>query len=128
MFEIIGYVLVIVYSIALIYITIYCLMQLHLLYRYLFSKAKINKNPHLPDYPSEWPSVTIQLPLYNEKYVAERLIDNIIQLDYPKHALEIQILDDSTDDTTNIVNKKVAQYHKLGFNICAIRRTARNGF
>ncbi|MBK7638258.1 MAG: glycosyltransferase [Saprospiraceae bacterium] len=128
MFEIFGYVLVIVYSIALIYITIYCLMQLHLLYRYLFSKAEINKNPNLPAHPSEWPFVTIQLPLYNEKYVAERLIDNIILLDYPKESLEIQILDDSTDDTTNIVNKKVAQYQKLGYNICSIRRTTRNGF
>lgn len=123
---VIGYALMIGYTIALLYITIYCLMQLHLLIKYIVIKDinTVTENAIINDYPL----VTIQLPIYNEKYVVERLIDNIVRLDYPKEKMEIQVLDDSTDDTVKIVDKMVYQYTNLGYKIEAIRRKDRKGF
>ena len=72
--------------------------------------------------------VTIQLPLYNEMYVIERLIDSVCEIDYPKDKMEIQVLDDSTDETTSIVAKAVAAKQKLGFDISHVRRGTREGY
>lgn len=72
--------------------------------------------------------VTIQLPLYNELYVVERLIDSVCEIDYPKDYLEIQVLDDSTDETVSLVANKVAEKIALGFNILHVRRELREGF
>ena len=77
---------------------------------------------------STYPKVTIQLPVYNEKFVVERLIDSVVKIEYPIDSLEIQILDDSTDETSEIITTKVIQYIKLGFNIKHIRRENRVGF
>lgn len=128
MFEIFGYFLIILYSIALLYITIYCLMQFHLLFKYLFTNSDAVEDSSQNHLTTKQPLVTIQLPLYNEMYVAERLIDNIVLMDYPKNLLEIQILDDSTDDTFDIVNNKVSQYQNQGYNISVIRRKNREGY
>ncbi len=73
-------------------------------------------------------TVTIQLPLYNELYVAERLINAVCKIDYPKEKLEIQVLDDSTDETVNIVAELVARKQKEGFDIKHIRRNNRTGY
>lgn len=73
-------------------------------------------------------TVTIQLPMYNELYVVERLIDSVCLIDYPMDKLEIQVLDDSTDETVDIVKRKVEEKQKLGFNIAHIRRDTREGF
>ncbi|MBN1637950.1 MAG: glycosyltransferase family 2 protein [Ignavibacteriales bacterium] len=72
--------------------------------------------------------VTIQLPLYNELYVVRRLINSICSIDYPKDKIEIQVLDDSTDETVNIVEKVVKEKQALGFDIQHIRRDNRVGF
>jgi cellulose synthase/poly-beta-1,6-N-acetylglucosamine synthase-like glycosyltransferase len=72
--------------------------------------------------------VTIQLPLYNELYVVERLINSVCEIDYPKDKMEIQVLDDSTDETVNIVAAAVEQKKKQGFDIQHIRRKNREGF
>jgi len=72
--------------------------------------------------------VTIQLPLYNELYVVERLINAVCEIDYPKDKMEIQVLDDSTDETTQITANIVEQKRKEGFDICHIRRGTREGF
>lgn len=72
--------------------------------------------------------VTIQLPLYNEMYVAERLINSVCEIEYPKDKLEIQVLDDSTDETTRIVEEVVTQKKLQGFDIYHIRRGSREGF
>lgn len=72
--------------------------------------------------------VTIQLPLYNELYVAERLINSVCEIDYPKNLLEIQVLDDSTDETNDIVEKAVNLKKLEGFDIEHIRRSNREGF
>lgn len=74
------------------------------------------------------PFVTIQLPIYNERYVVERLIEAVIAFDYPKNRLEIQVLDDSTDETVELVASKVAFYQSQGFQIQHIRRPNREGF
>ncbi len=72
--------------------------------------------------------VTIQLPIYNEMYVAERLIDAVCEIDYPRNLLEIQVLDDSDDETRNIIDKIVRRKKNAGYNICVIRRGNRTGY
>ncbi len=92
--------IIIIYSIALILIFLYSLAQLNLLFNYLKAQKLVDKSPKFNfNNPDEIPYVTIQLPVYNELYVMERLLDNIAQMDYPKDKLEIQVLDDSTDES-----------------------------
>ncbi len=74
------------------------------------------------------PVVTVQLPLFNELYVAKRLIDAVCALDYPKDKLEVQVLDDSTDETVDLVRKAVVQYQSMGYDIKHIHRTDRSGY
>ena len=74
------------------------------------------------------PSVTIQLPIYNEKYVAKRLVDAVCHLDYPKEQLNIMVLDDSDDDTVQLLENVVNDYKKQGFTIEHIRRGTRKGY
>lgn len=74
------------------------------------------------------PSVTIQLPIYNERYVVERLIRAVVAIDYPSERLEIQVLDDSTDETSVLIDQLVALYRGRGINIVHLRRAARTGF
>lgn len=125
--SIISVILLTVYLVALSYITLFCLMQINLLYYY----KKFHKSPlQIPELPkgTELPMVTVQLPIFNEMYVVERLIDNICALDYPKEKLEIQVLDDSTDETLEISRRKVEEYRKKGFQIALVRRPDRTGF
>lgn len=75
-----------------------------------------------------WPHVTVQLPVYNERYVARRLIESVSNLDYPKDKLQIQVLDDSTDDTVEIIARSIAKYQFNGIDIEHIRRPERVGF
>jgi cellulose synthase/poly-beta-1,6-N-acetylglucosamine synthase-like glycosyltransferase len=74
------------------------------------------------------PKVTIQLPIYNEQYVVERIIKSVCEIEYPKELLEIQVLDDSTDGTIDIANKIVEKFRSSGFNIQYIHRDCRVGF
>jgi cellulose synthase/poly-beta-1,6-N-acetylglucosamine synthase-like glycosyltransferase len=74
------------------------------------------------------PRVTIQLPLYNERYVVERLIEEVTRVEYPKELLQIQVLDDSSDDTHAFAEALVAQYSALGYPIEYHHRTNRHGF
>ncbi len=74
------------------------------------------------------PSVTIQLPIYNEKYVAKRLVDAVCELDYPKEKMKIMILDDSDDDTVELLAEAVNDYKKKGFQIEHVRRGTRKGY
>ncbi len=76
----------------------------------------------------EIPTVTIQLPIYNEKYVAARLVNAVCAQDYPKEKLCIQVLDDSDDDTFNILKDLVHDYKKKGFDITHVRRGSRKGY
>jgi cellulose synthase/poly-beta-1,6-N-acetylglucosamine synthase-like glycosyltransferase len=94
----------------------------------MYYHHKYRKNIPKPKDNHDEEMVTIQLPMYNEMYVAERLIDAICEMDYPKAKLEIQVLDDSTDETVDVVAKVVKQKKKLGFDIHHVRRTNRSGF
>ncbi|UCC63528.1 MAG: glycosyltransferase family 2 protein [Anaerolineae bacterium] len=76
----------------------------------------------------EWPGVTVQLPLFNERFVVERLIDSVASLDYPRTRLSIQVLDDSTDETGALAQARVAHYQTRGVNIAYLRRKERTGF
>jgi cellulose synthase/poly-beta-1,6-N-acetylglucosamine synthase-like glycosyltransferase len=104
----------------------YVLLYLH----FRFRKKKRNTNTkrsaqfELKDYPK----VTVQLPVYNEKYVVRRLINSVLMLDYPKEKLEIQILDDSNDETSIIIQEIIRSKAREGYNIAHIRRGTRTGF
>lgn len=76
----------------------------------------------------DYPVVTMQLPLYNEYYVIERLIDSVCEMDYPKDKFQIQVLDDSTDETTALLAGIVKSYQEKGFDISHVRRNSREGF
>jgi len=78
--------------------------------------------------PAVLPIVTVQLPLYNEKYVAKRLIDAVCRMDYPRDRLHIQVLDDSDDDTIDLIKSIVDDYRFKGFDIVHLHRTDRSGY
>jgi cellulose synthase/poly-beta-1,6-N-acetylglucosamine synthase-like glycosyltransferase len=119
-------VLIIIYGLTLSFIFLYSIVQINLVINYL--KKDKNEPEPIAIENAKLPFVTIQLPLYNELYVVDRLIDSIAKFDYPKDKFEIQILDDSTDETVDIVAKKVAEYKNLGFNIYQHRRKVRTGY
>lgn len=125
----ITYFIISVYSLALLGIFFYSLAQLNLLFNYLKFKKKTVEGPvwNLKD-PSQTPYVTIQLPLYNEAYVVERLLDNIAQIQYPKEKLEIQVLDDSTDESVQDNAQQIAKLQASGLDIVHIRRSNREGY
>ena len=125
----VAYIIIGIYSIALVLIFLYSLAQLNLLVNYLGNKKQ---NEVAPKYnlldPKEIPFVTIQLPIYNEKYVVERLLDNISKIEYPTSKLEIQVLDDSTDDSVEDTAQRVKALQEAGLDIQHIRRENREGF
>ncbi|MEP6986383.1 MAG: glycosyltransferase, partial [Chloroflexota bacterium] len=83
----------------------------------------------MPTPPVEkWPTVVVQLPLYNERYVVRRLLDSVAALDYPRELLTVQVLDDSNDETIEITATKVAELSAKGLNILHVRRPERTGY
>lgn len=118
------WVIISIYWLALTLITIFSLGQFNLTLHYISYGKKKKKPPVL----REKPFVTVQLPVYNEKYVVERLIEAVCKLDYPICKLEIQVLDDSDDETSEIINKKIKKYQKVGFDIQHLRRGERVGY
>ncbi|WP_299251218.1 cellulose synthase family protein [uncultured Lacinutrix sp.] len=122
-------VIIIIYSVALVLIFMYALAQLNLLVNYLSAQKKKVKTPFLDfNNPDKVPYVTIQLPVFNEEYVMERLLKNIALMDYPKDKLEIQVLDDSTDNTVKTTSAQIKALEKQGLDIVHICRTNREGF
>lgn len=119
-----------VYFVALLFILLFSLTQFNLTLNYVFKRKgffdKTKKPSSFTD--KDLPFVTVQLPLYNEKYVVQRLIDCIAGFDYPKDKFEVQVLDDSTDETTSLVQEKVEEYSKLGIDVQLIRRKERSGY
>ncbi len=94
---------------------------------YYHGKNGHKEHPQKSDFiPKD--TVTIQLPIYNEYYVAERLINKVCEIDYPRELLEIQVLDDSTDETVDLLKRLVAEKKKDGFDIHYIHRDNREGF
>ncbi|MGD0855132.1 MAG: cellulose synthase family protein [Dehalococcoidia bacterium] len=122
----------IIYTLPLLFIFLYSLTQVNLVYQC----AKQTKKGHVHSHDihtgviceEALPFVTVQLPIFNEMYVVERLIDAVIAFDYPRNKLEIQVLDDSTDETSLLVNDKVQFYKAQGVDITHVQRSDRNGF
>jgi len=125
-----GFMVVIIeflYLVSLVGLMIYGLNNLVTTIIYMRSRQKPYQPPVLNP-STELPSVTIQLPLYNERYMVERLLSNVSRLNYPADKLQIQVLDDSTDDTALLVSRLVSQYKARGKNFELIHRTDRRGF
>ena len=115
------WIIIISYCLALGFIFVFSMVQLHLTYTYIRTKKKSPTAERIND----WPSVTIQLPVYNEKYVIQRLLESVSAMDYPKDKLEIQILDDSTDETSEIIRNFAENSNS---NVKHIQRVDRTGF
>ena len=94
---------------------------------YLFRPPQVKNRKKAP-LLKKWPTVTIQLPIFNEKYTVERLLKAVTKLDYPRERLQIQVLDDSTDDTVQLVRNLVQKYKSHGLNIEWLHRTDRKGY
>ncbi|MBI2834094.1 MAG: glycosyltransferase [Acidobacteria bacterium] len=114
-----------VYFFVLSILAIYGWHRYYLVYLYMKHKENI---PKLVPPLERLPRVTLQLPLYNEMYVADRLIAAVCEIDYPRELLEIQVLDDSTDDTWGIAELAVRRHAVQGFDIKCFHRTDRRGF
>jgi cellulose synthase/poly-beta-1,6-N-acetylglucosamine synthase-like glycosyltransferase len=125
-----GITLLVIYISSLTFIMMYSVVQVHLAVLYTRFQKRRSAHEALPTLPAgeAWPMVTVQLPIYNEMYVVERLIDSIAAFDYPADKLEIQVLDDSTDETTEIVAHKVAEWRQRGLDIVLLHRTNRQGY
>ncbi len=120
----------VVYVLCMIMLAVYGLNSLLLTVIYLRGRYRSEgESSSWPPSPGRsWPSVTVQLPIYNEQHVVERLITAVAQLDYPLHKLQIQILDDSTDETQIIARQEAERWRREGLDIEYIHRQQRTGF
>ncbi len=118
-------VILVLYVISLTVILLFSVGQGFLIYFYLKSKKTA---PERLTVKGDSPFITIQLPLFNELYVTERLLNSVCNLDYPKDKLEIQVLDDSNDESLALTKKLVSEKSALGFNIQHITRIKNTGF
>jgi cellulose synthase/poly-beta-1,6-N-acetylglucosamine synthase-like glycosyltransferase len=114
------------------YFAVMILLALYGIHRYTmcyqYFRYRKNYNPNPPRHFEELPQVTIQLPIFNEQFVIDRLIEAVCAIDYPREKLEIQVLDDSTDETQEVASGIVDRYAALGAPIVYIHRTNRHGF
>lgn len=115
-----------IYTLALLFIFTFSVTQVILIIKYL-QRNNCNKLIREKD-DTYFPLVTVQLPIYNELYVVENLIDKVCEFKYPPQKLEIQVLDDSTDETYIIIKKKVYEWQNKGVNIIHLHRTQRKGY
>lgn len=115
----------VVYTLLLVVLFFYSLHAYLLIFYYYKFRNRCSRNvKRLVEYPK----VTVQLPIYNEKYVIHRLLKSVVELDYPRSRLEIQVLDDSNDETSDIVASLVQEYRRSRFDIHHIRRGSRAGY
>ena len=112
------------YFLGMGFIFLYSLAQGQLLVHFFKFRKTEKQVPYL--IPNPWPKVTVQLPIYNELYVVERLIDAVAKLNYPSDLLQIQILDDSTDQTSELIQSKLLAFPSVNFQY--LHRTNRQGF
>src|SRR5215212_302493 len=113
------------YFFVLVILAVYGWHRYYLVYLYMKNK---DRRPVPSGELARLPAVTIQLPIYNEMYVADRLIDAVCQLDYPRELLEIQVLDDSTDETRSVAERAVRRNADQGIDITYLHRTDRTGY
>jgi cellulose synthase/poly-beta-1,6-N-acetylglucosamine synthase-like glycosyltransferase len=120
-----GIALIGIYFLALALLSLYSLYRIYLVYLYFKNKKKI---PRPERYFESLPVVTIQLPIYNEMYVVEQLLDTVSKIDYPRHLLEIQVLDGSTDNTQDLAKTKVKELLAKGYDVHYISRDNECGY
>jgi cellulose synthase/poly-beta-1,6-N-acetylglucosamine synthase-like glycosyltransferase len=113
------------YFLVLVILAAYGLHRYWLVYSFFKYRHNV---PGAPPPLERWPKVTIQLPIYNERYVIERFVEAVLHFDYPRELLEVQVLDDSTDETRAIARACVERYQTLGFPISYHHRAHREGF
>jgi cellulose synthase/poly-beta-1,6-N-acetylglucosamine synthase-like glycosyltransferase len=113
------------YFVVMIILAMYGIHRYALVYSFYKNRKRLAPPPPAT---AEWPRVTVQLPIYNERYVIERLVDAVAQFDYPRELLDIQVLDDSTDETQEVARNCVERYQGLGLPIAYIHRDTREGF
>jgi len=113
------------YFIVLLGMSVYGIHRYFIIFLYFRNR---HRTPRPPLRFSELPMVTVQLPIYNEVYVIKRLLAAVSQIDYPREKLEIQILDDSTDETTEIAHREAVHLRHLGFQVELVHRLHRMGF
>jgi len=121
------------YTILIAYFTILTVLAIYGAYRIkqvidFWRYRKFTPQPKGSFSEAELPFITVQLPLYNEMYVVERLVKSITEVDYPLDRLQIQVLDDSTDETVKLAEATVEKYRQLGFDIEYVHRSDRTGF
>ena len=126
--HLVAKIVMVIYGLCLLLVFFYSCLQLSLAVAYVRNKKKKDVAPKPVYDPATTPKVTIQLPMFNELYVAERIIETIAQFDYPADKLQIQVLDDSTDETKDVIAKKVAEVAARGVNIQHIHRVDRTGY
>src|SRR5689334_3954554 len=114
------------YFTVLLILSIYGINRYDVIHTYFKHRKKTQGEPAKRF--EQLPRVTIQLPLYNERYVVERLIDEVVKVEYPRELLQIQVLDDSTDDTAPFADALVDRYRNMGYPIEYHHRTNRHGF
>ena len=118
--------LLIPYFVVLVLLASYGMHRYQLVY--LYYKHRKNKVTEPASHFAELPRVTIQLPIFNEQYVVDRLVECVCRIEYPRQKLEIQVLDDSTDETVEVARAVVERYAALGHNISYHHRSNREGF
>jgi cellulose synthase/poly-beta-1,6-N-acetylglucosamine synthase-like glycosyltransferase len=111
-----------------VWLAVYGLNSLILAALYLIHRKRRPKTgPERPS-PTDWPTVTVQIPVFNERHVVERVIDAVAALQYPRDKLQIQVLDDSTDETTLMALRRAYAHHAAGVGIQVLRRGERTGY
>ena len=120
------------YALMLPYFGVLIILSVYGMHRYEMIRAYFKTKHKLRSVPAstfaELPQVTIQLPLYNERFVVDRLVEEICKIDYPKDKLQIQVLDDSTDETHAYASRLVAEYRAQGYPIEYHHRSNRHGY
>jgi cellulose synthase/poly-beta-1,6-N-acetylglucosamine synthase-like glycosyltransferase len=123
--SIVGAAILAVHFFMLLMLSFFGLHRISMVFRWMrYRKAR----PTIQQKYEELPLVTVQIPLFNEKFVAQRIIDACASFDYPTDKLQIQVVDDSTDNTKELVAQRVEQYQRDGINIEHVHRTNREGF
>ncbi|MEJ7822879.1 MAG: glycosyltransferase, partial [Chitinophagaceae bacterium] len=125
MLEVFVNIIIVLYALSIIFVLFHSLFDAHLIFHYLRSRNKKNVAVFEDNFT---PFVTIQLPVFNELHVVERLLDAVAAIDYPKDKIEIQVLDDSTDETSDIIARKIVLLKQNNIPILHIQRQNREGY
>ncbi|HUH96946.1 MAG TPA: cellulose synthase family protein [Anaerolineales bacterium] len=124
---VIGYISGSLYVLCMLVMSLYGLNAMITAILFVLARRRPDREQTPPE-PKEWPKVTVQLPVFNERYMLERLLGAVTRLDYPADRLQIQVLDDSTDDTALLSARLVEEYRAGGVNIECVFRIERGGY